>query len=264
MENISVAEYATSADGTRLAFERLGSGPPLVVVSGALTDRRMVVPAMGALGAYFTIYAYDRRGRGESEDRQPYAPEREVEDVAAIIAAAGGRTFLFGHSSGACIALEAAAAGAGIRKVAAYEPPYTIDPERQRLTAQVEAEVRELVAAGRPGDAIALFNERAVGMPKEAIEAWRADPSFAMFEAIGVTLPHDLALGRGGVMPAQRLATIDVPALILGGEDSWPWMHDTVHAVTAAIPHASSRLLPGQTHGAAPEALDPVLREFFT
>jgi pimeloyl-ACP methyl ester carboxylesterase len=113
-----------SADGTMIAFERAGQGPALILITGGLTDRTVTRSVAAELAPRFTVYAYDRRGRGSSGDTAPYSAEREVEDLAAVIGAAGGPALVFGHSSGAVLALEAAARGLAITKLAAYEPPY--------------------------------------------------------------------------------------------------------------------------------------------
>jgi pimeloyl-ACP methyl ester carboxylesterase len=248
-----------SADGTTIAFDRSGRGPALVLVVGAFCDRSSPASLAAALGSDFTVYCYDRRGRGDSDDRPPYAVEREVEDLAAVVAAAGGTALVFGHSSGAALALEAAAAGVPVTRVAAYEPPYT---GSHGATAAAAAELAALAAGGQRGAAAELFL-RNTGAPAEAVAGMRSSQYWPRMESLAHTLSYDVTLCNGGVVPADRLAGIRVPVLALAGGSSPDWARTAVREIAAVTPGGRSQVLDGQDHGPADEVLAPVLTEFF-
>lgn len=178
----------TSADATTIAFERSGEGTPVIVVGGALNDRSTGAPLAAHLASDFTVYTYDRRGRGDSGDTRPYAVEREVEDLAALITEAGGKAFVYGVSSGAILALEAAASGLPITKLALLEPPYTITEARPNASENFAARLAELTSAGRRGEAVEYFMTKTVGLPDEAVAGARNSPMWAGLEAMAHTL----------------------------------------------------------------------------
>jgi pimeloyl-ACP methyl ester carboxylesterase len=259
----------TSKDGTRIAYDMIGEGPALILVGGILEQRAMdsetsQLAAQPLLAQHFTVVNYDRRGRGDSTDTQPYAVEREVEDIEALIDAAGGSACLSGISSGAALAFEATLAlGGKVRKLAMYEPPYNDDVEARRAWQQFRRQLKEVLAEGRPGDAVALFM-LFLGMPFDQVERVRQYPMWPMWEAVGPTMAYDVAiLGEDASVPAGRASGIAVPALIMYGEASYPFMHITAAALADAMPHAQLRSLAGQTHEVSPEALAPVLIAFF-
>jgi pimeloyl-ACP methyl ester carboxylesterase len=252
----------TSRDGTPIAFERSGEGPVLVLVDGALSYRRFG-PSAGladVLSSRFTVYTYDRRGRGESGDAAPYAVAREVEDLEALIAAAGGSAYVLGLSSGAALALEAAASGLAIAKLALYEPPFTLEADH---TDDFGGRLEELLAAGRLGDAVEWFLTGA-GVPAEAIAGMRREPSWARFEAIAPTLGYDNAVLGDGTVPYERAAKVTVPALVAHGAESPEFFRQAAKAAAEAIPGARHRAVVGQSWGRVePAALVPVLSDFF-
>ena len=254
-------ETTLSADGTSIAFDREGAGPSLVVVVGAFCDRSTSVGLAALLAPQFTVLRYDRRGRGASGDTAPYAVEREIEDLDAVVAAAGGSALVFGHSSGAVLALEAAAGGLPVTKMVVYEPPYIVEGTRARPDGLAER-VGELLADGRRSEAAELFLLEGPESPEEVVTRMKGAPVWSRFEALAHTLPYDLALVGDQRVPAGRLAAIDVPTLVLGGADSPKWAGDAVDAVAEAIPVSEHRLLEGQTHNAADEVLAPVLGSF--
>ncbi|MCK2220612.1 alpha/beta hydrolase [Actinomadura sp. ATCC 31491] len=257
---------AVSADGTPIAYDRYGSGPAVVLVAGAMMERGHPTLAglAQALAPWFTVYSYDRRGRGGSGDTAPYAVEREIEDLAAVVAAAGGSAKVFGGSSGAALALEAAGRLPGVRELALWEPPYHVDDSAPPLPDDFAAQLGALVAAGRRGEAVERFMVEAAEMPAATVAAMRAEPFWAEAEAVAHTLAYEAAvLGPGNALPAARLAAIDRPTLVLTGEDSPAWMRNAGAAVAAAVPGAAHRVLEDQTHGVAVEALAPELLEFF-
>jgi len=258
-------ETVKSADGTVIAYDRAGQGPPLVVTLGAFCDRKTFVPPAD-LTARFTVVTWDRRGRGGSGDTPPYSPDREVADLAAVISAAGAGSgsgaFVYGHSSGAALALRAAWSGVPMAALVAYEAPFII-PGTREVPADPSATITELVEAGRRGDAVRFWMTDVVRLPPQVVEGMERVPLWAGLEAMTHTLPYDLALTAYQGVPADELARIAVPVLVLGGGNSPDWFHQSVRETTAAIPGARLVTLEGQDHGAPPEMLTPVLTEFF-
>ncbi len=180
-------DYVPSRDGTRIAYDRVGDGPALIFIGGALSDRAAAAPLAALLAPHFTAFAYDRRGRGDSGDTQPFTTQREIEDLDALIGEAGGTALVFGHSSGAALALQAVRQGLAIPKLAMYEPPYIVDDSRPPLPSDYNATVQALVAAGRRADAVECFWRVALQMPPEAIAWMRNGPMWPGIEALG---PH--------------------------------------------------------------------------
>jgi pimeloyl-ACP methyl ester carboxylesterase len=259
--------HVQSADGTLLASVRQGSGPALILVNGALGYRALgyLEPPAARLSPHFTVFTYDRRGRGESTDTQPFAVEREIEDIEALINAAGGEAFLYGISSGAALALEATIKlGNKVKKLALYEAPYDDDAARQQAFRAYRKQLAEVLAEGRQGDALGLFM-LFVGMPPEHLAGARQQPMWPRWEAVAHTLAYDAAaLGDDGSVPTEKAAHVTTPTLVMDGSASFPFMHTTAVALAKAMPHASHRQLPGQTHEIEASALAPVLLEFFT
>jgi pimeloyl-ACP methyl ester carboxylesterase len=259
-------EKVQSVDGTIIAYNQAGSGPALILVDGALGSRALgfMEPLTALLAPHFTVFTYDRRGRGESTDKQPFAVEREIEDIESLINEAGGEAFLYGISSGAALALEATIKlGHKVKKLALYEAPYDSDDARQQAFRTYRKQLAEVLAEGRRGDALGLFM-MFVGMPPDHLEGARKLPMWPMWEAVAHTLAYDAAaLGDDGSAPTKRAASVAVPALIMDGGASYPFMHVTALALAKAMPHAEHRTLEEQTHEVAPQALAPVLEEFF-
>jgi pimeloyl-ACP methyl ester carboxylesterase len=262
-----------SADGTTIAFDRSGDGPALILVSGASATRANEGTLAAALAPYFTVFAYDRRGRGDSGDTLPYAVLREVEDVQALLDAAGGPAFLFGHSSGGALALEAARLLPGkITKLAIYEAPFIVDDGRPPMPPDLPARLEGLVAAGQRGDAVELW-QRNIGLPAEVIAHLRQSPMWPGLEAAAPTLVYDLAvLGdtqSGSPLPLRRYAAVKVPTLVmdgtlfLGHEENHGWMRHGADELARVLPDAQRSTLPGQDHRPADEVLVPALKAFF-
>jgi pimeloyl-ACP methyl ester carboxylesterase len=258
----------TSKDGTTIAFDQSGTGPALILVHGAFMHR-VLDPQMaqlaGLLGQHFTVFHYDRRGRGESADKQPYAVQREVEDVEALVDQTGGSAFVYGISSGAALAMEAAIKlGNKIRKLAMYEPPYYSDEGARRAWQEYRRQLQDALVSGRRGDAAALFL-MLVGMPAGQVDEMRREPWWAAFEAVAPTLAYDAeVLGDDRATPVEKAAKVAVPALVMNGSASEGFMYDTAMALVKAMPNAQHRTLEDQTHAVSPEAIAPVLVEFFT
>jgi pimeloyl-ACP methyl ester carboxylesterase len=261
----------TSKDSTTIAFDQSGKGPALILVGGAFEQRAMdsetaQLAALPLMVQHFTVFHYDRRGRGDSTDTQPYAVEHEIEDIEALIDAAGGEAFVFGISSGAALAMEATIElPRKIKKLAMYEAPYNDDAAAQQAWKEYTTQLGELLAAERRGDAVALFM-MLVGATADQTDEIRHTPVWPMFEAVAPTLAYDhvALLGEDGSVPTKRAAQVAVPTLVMDGEASYPFMHTTATALANAIPHAQHRTLAGQTHEVAAEAIAPVLVEFFT
>jgi pimeloyl-ACP methyl ester carboxylesterase len=252
-----------SADGTVIAYERTGDGPPLVVTVGAFCDRKTFVPP-ASLTARFTVCTYDRRGRGDSGDTPSYSPELEVADLAAVIEAVtgpGSGAFVYGHSSGGALALRAAGHGGPVAAVASYEAPYII-PGTRKLAQDPVGRINEMVAAGNRADAVRYWMTDVTGAPAEILPRLENSPAWPALQALAHTLPYDLALGGEGI-PVDYLAEITVPALVLGGAASPEWFQRTVEATAAAIPGARLMVLPGYDHMVPPEVIAPLLADFF-
>ena len=259
-----------SKDGTTIAYDKAGSGPAVILVDGAMGYRAFgKSPQLAQLLApHFTVITYDRRGRGESSDTKPYAVAREAEDIEALMQTAGGSAFLYGISSGACLALEAALQlGQKVGKLALYEPPYNTEPGAREQWLNYRKQVAEAIAADRKGDAVTLFMQL-VGVPAEQIEGMRQAPMWPMLEAVAPTLPYDAAdIGEDRTPPVSRAAHLKMPVLVMDGGANFsimPFMHTTATALGKAIPHGQQRTLEGQTHDVSSEALAPVLIEFFS
>jgi pimeloyl-ACP methyl ester carboxylesterase len=259
---------ATSKDGTKIVYEKTGQGPALIVVNGALTVRGAVASLAGLLSSRFTVFCYDRRGRGGSGDTLPYSVEKEIEDLEALIDIAGGRASLYGGSSGGALAFEAALRlGHKVQKLAVYEVPYDSSEAGVKGWREYSAKLDGLLAEGRKGDAIVLFFEF-IGAPKEMIEGMRKAPAWKATEAMGHTLAYDGAiLGESRRPPIDRAARLSIPTLVMEGAASMavmPFMHATAEALARAIPEAQHHILAGQRHDVDPEVMARELTDFLT
>jgi pimeloyl-ACP methyl ester carboxylesterase len=264
---MTVAEKTRSADGTEIAYDRLGEGAPLVIVGGAFNDRHSAEPLAELLTDDFTVYTYDRRGRGDSGFTEPYAVEREIEDLEAVIAAAGGSAHLFGHSSGAALALETTARGVSVSKLAMYEAPYIVDDSRPSLPDDYVEHLEELAAAGKRREIVAYFMTKAVGMPPEMVEPMLDSPMVADMERLAHTVSYDgRVMLRGSMygqpLPAEWRDSVTVPTLVMGGGNSPAWLHNACRALVQLLPDVCYREIEGQDHAAAPAAIAPVLEDF--
>lgn len=260
-------EKVRSKDGTTIAFDLLGNGPPVIVVGGATCDWAMTHPTAEELAKHFTVFSYDRRGRGDSDDTAPYAVEREIEDIGALIAEAGGTASVYGHSSGAALALHAAAHSLPITKLVLHDPPFTRDNDDEKRGAREYAEQLDaILAEGRHGDALALFMTM-TGMSPELVDWIRNEPWWPGMEANAPTLRYDSAVmgdtSRGGTVPFDLLRAVTMPTLVLVGGANPDGMVDIGGQIADALPNGRHRILEGQEHVVAPEVLVPVLAEFF-
>jgi pimeloyl-ACP methyl ester carboxylesterase len=266
---MTVAEKTTSADGTEIAFDRVGEGSPLIIVGGAWNTRHSGAELAEQLADGFTVYTYDRRGRGDSGDTPPYEVEREVEDLEAVIEAAGGSAALYGHSSGGALALETTARSLSVTKLAMYEPPYIVDGTRPPLADDYVEHLDELVAAGKRREVVAYFMTEAVGMPAEMVEPMLNSPMIEAMEPVAHTVAYD---GRvmlrgsinGGPLPPEWRDSVTVPTLVMDGGNSPDWIRNSARALVQLLPDVSYRTLDGQDHAASAEALVPVLEKFLS
>jgi pimeloyl-ACP methyl ester carboxylesterase len=254
-----------SADGTTIAYEHTGNGPAVVLVDGAMCHRGggPMRPLAALLSDHFTVYAYDRRGRGESGDTPPYAVAREIEDLHAVLDAAGGAAAVYAISSGVALALAAAVAGAPITRLAGYEPPYVTETVGGATKKEYTERLRELLAAGRDGDAVALFITF-VGTPAAVVDGMRGQPFWPAMAAIAPTLAYDNEVLGDGSVPRDVIGKLTLPVLIADGGASPDFLRGAAQATADAIPGARYATLDGQTHDVAPEALAPLLVDFFT
>lgn len=259
-----------SKDGTIIAFDKTGNGPPLLLVGGSFEQRAMdsetaQLAAHPLLSRHFTVFHYDRRGRGSSTDTAPYAIEREIEDMDALISESGAPVFISGISTGAILAMEAAIGlGDKVKKLAMYEAPYNYQGEDTgRALRDFRSSFGKALADGRRGDAVARFL-MLLGVPPEQLDDMRQLPMWPMWEAIAPTLGYDAALlGEDGSVPAERAAQLNIPTLIMNGGASDSAMHDTARVLAEAIPKAKRLTLEGQSHQVSADALAPALVEFF-
>lgn len=256
-----------SADGTKIAYTRTGSGPALVLVDGAMCYRGSSPNDALAkeLAARFTVYTYDRRGRGESANTGPYAIEREVEDLAALIKEAGGEAFLFGISSGAALALEAARS-LPVTKLAVYEPPFVVDRTRPRVPADYPERLSAALQEGKPGKAVKMFMTEGVGLGRVTVAMMRIMPFWAKLKKVAPTLPYDTALvidHQSGEPLRAAWPEVKIPTLTVDGGRSPDWMRNGVASLAKVLPSAEHKTLPGQTHIVKAAALAPVLTEFY-
>jgi pimeloyl-ACP methyl ester carboxylesterase len=258
----------TSKDGTSIAYDRQGNGPAVILIGGGLLDpatgrdgRWENAPLAAALAEHFTVYNYDRRGRGDSGDTPPYALDRELEDLHALIAEAGGTAHLYGLSSGGAVALEAAAAGLPVDRVAMYEVPYSVTDDMVRRWNEYIEQLGVALAEGRRGDAVELFM-RVAGSSEEDIAGARQSPLWPKLEAIAPTLAYDAVCLGDGRPPTARLATITRPTLVAAGGGA-AFFEQAADAIAAAVPQAQRVTIEGQGHIADPKTIASLLGRFY-
>lgn len=260
--------FVTSADGTRIAYETLGSGPAVILVDGAMCYRGMgpALPLARELQDRFTVTVYDRRGRGESGDTQPWSVDREVEDLQAVITAIGGTAMLYGISSGGALALETANRSAGVTKVFVYEAPFITDDSRRMKPGYAER-MYELVRTGDRSGALRHFMRTGVGMPAFAVWMMQLMPMWKTLKAVAPTLAYDTSftepMQRSQAIPRGTWANLRQPAMIVGGTRSDTWMRNAQKAIAGALPNARHGELEGENHMVKPTAIAPLIKDFF-
>ncbi|GAA0341229.1 alpha/beta hydrolase [Actinoallomurus spadix] len=252
-----------SRDGTTIAYEKAGDGPPIVLLNGAFRDHTIFDFLVPELAPHCTTYVYDRRGRGESGDSPAYAVEREIEDLEAVIDEAGGQAVVFAGSIGANLALEAAMAGAPITKLALHEPYYRVEGY-QKPPADFMDHLRDLLADGRRGAAAEYFLAELLGLPPEMIADWRQGPLWATNEANAHTLPYDTRICGDFQVPVERLASLRTPTLVVNSDGTGDWLRAAARATATALPNGWGMELPGSWHRIETEILARVLVGFAT
>lgn len=259
-----MSSTVVSKDGTTITYDKRGDGPALVLVDGALCSRAQgPMPELAkTLSSSFTVYNYDRRGRGDSTDQGSYEVERELEDLAAVIEAAGGSAYVYGSSSGAALALRAAAAGLPIEKLVAFEPPFVVDDSRKPIPRTWVADLRVL----EPGDAVKYFMTKGVGLPGIMVTMMKLMPGWKGMKALAHTLPYDAAVlgenGFGTPLDPSQWSTIEQPVLVVNGGKSPAWMKTSTRALAGAVPGAEHTEVPGQMHIIKAAAIAPVITSF--
>lgn len=269
MPNTEEIEKVQSRDGTWIAYERIGSGPPVILVDGALCRRDFgpARPLAMLLCDRYTVFIYDRRGRGESGDTSPYAIEREVEDIGALLDVAGGSAYVYGISSGAALALEATNTfPAMVKKLALYEAPFIVDDTQPPMPAEFLPNLDRFVATGHRGAAVKSFM-KLVGTPAFVVVMMQLFPVWKKLTAVAHTLPYDIRIigshQLGKPLPGNRWTNVTVPTLVADGGKSPAWMRNAMKQLASVLPNARYRTLAGQTHMLKPEVLTPVLVDFF-
>jgi pimeloyl-ACP methyl ester carboxylesterase len=266
-----ISSAVISRDGTRIAYDRSGSGPALVIVAGALQFRGSdprTSQLIDRLGRTSTVIFYDRRGRGDSTDNASYAVEREVEDLGAIIEGpGGGHAALLGMSSGGLLAIEAAASGLPVSKLAVYEPPVIVDDSAPGIPQDYARRVEELLTRGDVDEAVAYFFTAPLGdQPGPVKSAITSDPSWPALRRVASTIAYDARLmmraWEGGRLPAERWRTVTAPVLVMRGTASFPFVAAAAEAITSALPHAELQVLSGQGHDPDPDAIAPLIEQF--
>lgn len=256
----------TSRDGTRIAYDVRGQGEPVILIDGAFCGRNMgPMPKLAPLLApHFTVYNYDRRGRGDSGDTLPFSVDREYEDLGALIEIAGGSANLYGTSSGAALALFATARGLPVRRLAIFEPPFTDIPGGKPMPLGYQAEVERLAAADRRAELLKYFMVRMIGMPAIMMPMMRLNPAWKAMLHNALSLPHDTAIMEGYGFPTAVASSIRVPTLVMSGDKTFRQLREPVRLARETIPGARFVSLPGQSHDAAAELVAPALVDFFT
>jgi pimeloyl-ACP methyl ester carboxylesterase len=260
-----------SKDGTQIAFDKTGVGPAVILVSGAGVSRAshpFMAQLAELLGKHFKVYNYDRRGRGDSGDTQPFAKEREMEDLQALVEDAGGKAMVFGISSGGVLSLDAAVVTPGLTKVGVYEPSLLVDDSRQPVAADYAEHLMTLAVEGKRDEAAEYFLTQAVGIPAEYVGSIKQDQAnWSGLTSVAHTIAYDAAftgaLMQGKPLPTDRWVKVTMPVLVADGGASEAWIHHGADALAQVLPHASRHTLEGQTHNVDPNVLAPILTDFF-
>ena len=252
-------ETTTAPDGTTLAYDRVGNGPALVFVSGVFNLRDTCAPIAAQLADAFTCFTYDRRARGDSSNTAPYAVEREVEDLQAVIDVAGGRAAVFGYSSGATLALRAAADGLPIDRLFLYEPPFRFE---NPPAADLPERLQRMVDEGRAADVVTTFQLEGIGLPPDMVAGIRQSPFFPQLEAMAQSVVHDATLTAQHPVPTPAMAAVQVPTVVMRGGQTWPVLTVAAERLAAMLPGARLQVLSGAAdHGLEPRSTAAAIRE---
>lgn len=256
-----------STDGTPIAFEAKGKGEALILVGGAFCDRSAPAsgtPLAAALSDRFTVFSYDRRGRGDSEDRKPGTTDREIEDLGALMAAAGGTSALFGNSSGGLLAIDAAIQGYDIPKLVLYEPPVILNADQARSLESLATEIDRAVRENRRAEAVEAFMTRVMQMTSSAVSQMRKSPMWPGLEGLAHTLAYDLRMTARGPQRQERLSAVHAPTIVLCGSGSPDWLRQAIEEFTGELPNARFCELEGQSHHVDPKVLSGAIRDFLS
>ena len=255
-------ETTTAPDGTTLAYDRVGDGPALVFVPGVFNLRDTCAPIAAQLSDRFTCITYDRRARGDSSNTAPYAVEREVEDLKAVIDAAGGRAAVFGYSSGATLALRAAADGLPIDRLFLYEPPFRFDSQPPPAAPDLPQRLQQLVDEGRSADVVTTFQLEGIGLPPDVVAGMRHAPFFPALEAMAQSVVHDATITGEMAVPSTAMAAVEVPTVVMRGGQTWPVLAVAAERLAAMLPNATLRVLSDAAdHGLEPVSTAAAVRE---
>lgn len=254
----------TSKDGTKIGYTKIGKGHPLIIVDGAMCSRAFgPTPKIGALlSEHFTVINYDRRGRNESTDTLPFSRDKEVDDIEALINEIGEPAHLLGFSSGAALALLAAARGLSLSKIIMYEPPYVTNMGGHNPPADTEEQLKKMVAEGHRSDAVKFFMKDMVGMPAFFPAIMSLLPVWSKLKAVAHTLPYDAAVMQGFSIPLDKAASVKVPALIVSGEKSPVALRNAAKKLSEVLPTSKLSILKGQNHNVSPQAIAPAVIEY--
>lgn len=261
-------EKTISNDGTSIAFERTGIGPALVLVDGAFCYRNNGVSPrlVPLLSNHFTVYSYDRRGRGESTDTEPYTIDKEIEDLKAVIEKTGEVPYVCGFSSGACLLLLAMEKGINVKRIALFEPPFVVaSPGEKAPPGDAVMKISHFVKQGKSGAAVKYFMTKVMGMPGFIVFMFRVfgKASWEKNESVAKTLAYDITVMGNYSVPEKAAASVRVPAIVIGGDKSPNSLKNAVIATGKSIPNGQVSLLEGQSHNVSMKVLAPILKEFF-
>jgi len=252
-----------SVDGTTIDYDIAGSGPVIVFIAGVFNLRDTFTALAAELSSDHTVLTYDRRGRGESSDTVPYSVEREVEDLQALIGAAGGSASVFGYSSGAILALKAVSDGVAVERLYLYEPPFRFDKNQPAPPADLPARLQALLDAGDPGAVVATFQMEGVGLPQEVVANLRRSPMWAQLEAMAQSVVYDAIITSDLQRPTAEMAAVSTPTLVLQGDPTWPFLATAAAGTARRLPNATHRILPVEAaHGIDPGGTAAAIREF--
>jgi pimeloyl-ACP methyl ester carboxylesterase len=252
-----------SADGTRISYDVAGSGPGIIFVPGAFNLRDTFTPLAAELDTDHTVLTYDRRGRGDSSDTTPYSIEREVEDLRALLEVAGGSASVFGYSSGAILALKAAADGVAFDRLYLYEPPFRFDQSQPAPPPDLPARLQAMFDSGDPGAVVATFQTEGVGLPQDVVNQIRQSPMWPQLEAIAQSVVYDATISIDLQQPSPAMAAVATPTLVLQGDPTWPFLATAAAEITRRLPNAAHQALPVQAvHGMDPRGTAAAIRQF--
>ena len=264
-----MTQFTTSKDGTKIAYSKTGKGKPLILVDGAFCHRKFGVNEKlpQHLSDYFTVYSYDRRGRIESGDTLPYSPQKEYDDLQAIINEAGGNAYVYGISSGAALALEAANTGVKIEKLALYEAPYITDNSRKPLPENYLKTLTEFAEQGENGKAVKYFMRMGIGLPAFVVWMMQLMPAWKQMKQLAHTLPYDTEIlgdnSSGKPLNNEKWNNVHIPTLVISGSKSAKWSQNSMQHLATVLPNAKHHTLKGQSHIVNPKVLAHELKQFF-